>query len=122
MDDKAEAAKTLLKVDKSTLKDKNLLNLYNQLSGKVFEEQSTKLFQEGYTVYNRGKYDNALKLFETSLKMNPANVDAIYFTGRCYDRMADKEKAKEWYNKVINEFGNTQRAVEARRRLNALGV
>lgn len=122
MDDKAKAAESLLKVDKATLKDKNLLNLYNQLSGKIFEEQSTKLFGEGYNVYNRRKYEEALKIFETSLKMNPANVDSIYFTGRCYDRLANKEKAAEWYNKVINEFGNTQRAVEAKRRLNALGV
>ena len=122
MDDKAKAAEALLKVDKKALKDKNLLNLYNQLSAKIFEEQSVKLFQEGYNTYNRGKYEEALKAFATSLKMNPSNVDSIYFTGRCYDRMADKEKAVEWYNKVINEFGNTQRAVEAKRRLRAMGV
>ena len=122
MEDNAKAATALLKVDKAKLKDKNLLNLYNQLSGKIFEEQSTKLFQEGYNAYNRGKYEEALKTFETSLKMNPANVDSVYFTGRCYDRMADKEKAIEWYNKVVNEFENTQRAVEAKRWLNALGA
>ena len=122
MEDNAKAAEALLKVDKTTLKDKNLLNLYNQLSAKVFEEQSAKLFQEGYNTYNRGKYEDALKIFETSLKMNTANVDSVYFTGRCYDRLSDKEKAVEWYNKVINEFGNTQRAVEAKRRLRALGV
>jgi len=122
MEDKAKAAETLLSVDKAGLKDKNLLNLYNQLSAKIFEEQSIKLFQEGYNAYNRGKFEDALKSFETSLKMNPANVDSIYFTGRCYDRMLDKKNAAEWYNKVINEHGNTQRAVEARRRLRALGV
>lgn len=122
MEDNAKAAEALLKVDKTTLKDKNLLNLYNQLSAKVFEGQSAKLFQEGYNTYNRGKYEDALKIFETSLKMNTANVDSVYFTGRCYDRLSDKEKAVEWYNKVINEFGNTQRAVEAKRRLRALGV
>ena len=122
MEDNAKAAEALLKVDKATLKDKNLLNLYNQLSAKVFEEQSAKLFQEGYNTYNRGKYEDALKIFETSLKMNTANVDSVYFMGRCYDRLSDKEKAVEWYNKVINEFGNTQRAVEAKRRLRALGV
>ena len=122
MEDNAKAAEALLKVDKTTLKDKNLLNLYNQLSAKVFEEQSAKLFQEGYNTYNRGKYEDALKIFETSLKMNTANVDSVYFTGRCYDRLSYKEKAVEWYNKVINEFGNTQRAVEAKRRLRALGV
>ena len=122
MEDNAKAATALLKVDKAKLKDKNLLNLYNQLSGKIFEEQSTKLFGEGYNAYNRGKYEEALKTFETSLKMNPANVDSVYFTGRCYDRMSDRDKAIEWYNKVVNEFENTQRAVEARRWLNALGA
>lgn len=122
MEDNAKAAEALLGVDKASLKDKNMLNLYNQLSAKIFVQQSTKLFQEGYNLYNRGKYEEALKVFETSLKMNKENVDSIYFTGRCYDRQADKTKAAEWYNKVINEYGNTQRAVEARRRLRALGV
>ena len=122
MEDNAKAAETLVKVDKASLKDKNMLNLYNQLSAKIFTEQSTRLFQEGYSFYNRGKYEEALKTFETSLKMNKENVDSIYFTARCYDRQGDKTKAVEWYNKVINDFGNTQRAVEAKRRLSALGV
>lgn len=122
MDDKAKAAEVLLGVNKATITNKNMLNLYNQLSAKVFEEQSKKLFQEGFGAYNRGKFEDALKIFETSIKMNPLNVDSIYFTGRCYDRLADKTKAAEWYNKVINEHSNTQRAVEARRRLRALGV
>lgn len=122
MEDKTKAAESLLSVDKAGIKDKNMLNLYNQLSAKVFEEESAKLFQEGFNVYNRGRYEEAMKIFETSLKMNPANVDSIYFTGRCYDRIADKTKAAEWYNRVINEYGDTQRAVEARRRLRALGI
>lgn len=121
MDDKAKAAETLIEVNKASIKDKNMLNLYNQLSSKVFEEQSKKLFAEGYSLYNRGKFEDALKIFDTSLKMNPANVDSIYFTGRCYDRLNDREKAAKWYNNVINEHGNTQRAVEARRRLRAIG-
>lgn len=122
MEDNKKAADALVSVDKSTLKDKNMLNLYNQLSVKVFAEQSTRLFTEGYNLYNKGKYKEALKVLETSLKMNPDNVDSMYFTARCYDRLADKTKAAKWYNKVIDEHGDTQRAVEAKRRLNALGV
>ena len=45
---------------------------------KVFAEQSARLYQEGYTQYSRGKYKEALKAFETSLKMNPENVDSMY--------------------------------------------
>ncbi len=122
MDDQAKTAETLVKVNKTALTDKNMLNLYNQLAAKVFETQSARLFTEGYNVYNRGRYEEAITIFETSLKMNPDNVDSKYFMGRSYDRLANKTKAAEWYNKVINEHGNTQRAVEARRRLTALGV
>lgn len=122
MENNDKAAETLVKVDKATLKDKNMLNLYNQLSAKIFTEQSARLFQEGYSLYSGGKYDEALKSFETSLKMNKKNVDSIYFTARCYDRKGDKTKAAVWYNKVINDFGNTQRAVEAKRMLSVLGV
>jgi len=122
MENNDKAAETLVKVDKATLKDKNMLNLYNQLSAKIFTEQSARLFQEGYSLYSGGKYDEALKSFETSLKMNKKNVDSTYFTARCYDRKGDKTKAAEWYNKVINDFGNTQRAVEAKRMLSVLGV
>ena len=121
MDDKIKSADTLVKVDKSTLKDKNMLNLYNQLSVKVFAEQSTRLYQEGYTQYSRGKYKEALKAFETSLKMNPDNVDSMYFTARSYDRSGDKTKAIEWYNKIVEKHGDTQRAVEAKRMLTLLG-
>ena len=121
MDDKIKSADTLVKVDKSTLKDKNMLNLYNQLSVKVFAEQSARLYQEGYTQYSRGKYKEALKAFETSLKMNPENVDSMYFTARSYDRSGDKTKAIEWYNKIVEKHGDTQRAVEAKRMLTLLG-
>ena len=98
-----------------------MLNLYNQLSVKVFAEQSTRLYQEGYTQYSRGKYKEALKAFETSLKMNPENVDSMYFTARSYDRSGDKTKAIEWYNKIVEKHGDTQRAVEAKRMLTLLG-
>ncbi len=121
MDDNAKAAEALVKVDKSTLKDKNMLNLYNQLSAKVFVEQSTRLYQAGYTLYSRGQYKEALKSFETSLKMNPENVDSMYFTARSYDRLGEKTKAVEWYNKIVEKHGDTQRAVEAKRMLTLLG-
>ena len=80
MENNDKAAETLVKVNKATLKDKNMLNLYNQLSAKIFTEQSARLFQEGYNLYGSGKYDEALKSFETSLKMNKKNVDFLYIS------------------------------------------
>lgn len=122
MEDPVGTAESLLKVDKSKLQDNTMLNLYNQLSSKVFVRQSQRLFGEGYNAYSRGRYEEAIEIFATSLKMNPDNVNSIYFTGRAYDRLQDKVKAAEWYNNVINNYSNTQKAVEARRRLRALGI
>lgn len=122
MNELVKAADSLLKVDKSKLTDKSMINLYNQISQKVFEPQSKQLFTEGYNLYSQGKFSEAIEIFTTSVNMNPRNVDSTYFLGRSYDRLNDRENAIKWYKKVIDEFSNTQRAVEAKNRLKTLGV
>lgn len=119
--DEKNTADTLVKIKKSDLKDKNLINIYNSLSSKVFAEQSEAAFVEGRDLYNKGSYEEALKKLEAALEMNQDNVDAMYFIGRTYDRQGESDKAKEWYNKIINDYGDTARAAEARQRLRNLG-
>ena len=121
MGDEKNTADTLVKIKKSDLKDKNLINIYNSLSSKVFAEQSEAAFVEGRDLYNKGSYEEALKKLEAALEMNQDNVDAMYFIGRTYDRQGESDKAKEWYNKIINDYGDTARAAEARQRLRNLG-
>lgn len=121
MADEKQAAEALVKVDREKIENQDAVNLYNQLSGKLFEEQSNKLFVEGRDLYNKGRFDDALEKLESSVKMNPLNVDSIYFIGRAYDRKGEKEKAREWYEKAVNDFPNTGRAGEAKQKLNRLG-
>ncbi len=120
--DNENTASTLIKVTKTDITNKDALALYNTMAEAVFADQSVALFNQGRDTYNNGKYDDAIKLLRDSLKMDPDNVDSIYFLGRAYDRKGDSKRAEAFYRKVLTDYSNSNRAPEARSRLKALGV
>ncbi|MDY6324698.1 MAG: tetratricopeptide repeat protein [Catonella sp.] len=122
LNDKEKAADTLVKLSKDDITDKSALALYNTIADDVFADRSASLFVEGRDTYNAGKYDEAIKLLKKSLKMNPDNVDSIYFLGRAYDRKGNAKTAAKYYQNLIDNYSNTSRASEAKDRLAALGL
>jgi len=58
---------------------------------------------------------------EKSLSFDENNTDAIYFLGRCYQQKSDVEKAKSYYNKIVDNYPDSKRVSEAKRRLRELG-
>lgn len=119
--DEKLSAEYLIKVDKQKLMEEGSGQLYDSLSQKVFEKQSKENYAEARRWYNKGRFDKALPKFEEAFKMNPQFVDAAYFVGRSYHRLNEKEKAKEWYQKVVEEFPTGPRAPEAAQKLRQLG-
>ena len=117
-----EAALDLVKIDENKLDGDSTKKLYQTIKDTCFEKASEEIYQEGNTLYNKGTdYDGAIALFEQALKLDPQNVDAVYFLGRCYNKKEDYGKAREYYNQVINDFPDeTSRVGEATRRLQAL--
>lgn len=127
-DDKVAAAKKLLKVSEDSLSSDKTKQIYEKIKEDTFEAASDSYFVDGRDSYNgEGKYagqkdyDKAIKLLEKSLQYNEDNTDAMYFLGRCYQQKSDTEKAKEYYNKIINDYASSSRVGEARSRLRELG-
>ncbi len=118
--DKDKAAETLLKVKEGALDNAAAKSLYDFIKNDTFESMSDDLFKEGRNLYNSQKYDEALKKLNKAVEMNPENVDAIYFLGRTYHRLEDKENAIIYYNKVINDFPDSARVAEAKSKLREL--
>lgn len=56
-----------------------------------------------------------------ALEYSPDNTDAMYFLGRCYQQKSEPEKAKEYYNKILEEYSDSPRVGEAQKRLRELG-
>ncbi len=120
-DKKLEAARMLLGVNEAALGD-TAKATYQTIKEDTFEEASAGLWEQGRDTYNAGKYKKARTLLEEALELKPDNVDALYFMGRLFHRRDDKEKAAEYYNKVIDDFPEHARASEARSQLSALGI
>jgi tetratricopeptide (TPR) repeat protein len=120
--DLENAALQMVDVKETALENEKAKAIYNTIKEASFADAAEKLAEEGRATYNKGKYDEALEILEKALTLDPDNVKAIYFTGRVYHRQGDKEKAAEYYNKVINDYPDSGRVSEAKRRLNELGL
>ena len=93
----------------------------------TYATATKKYFEEGRDAYNgtgsysKKDYDKSIKLLEKSLSFDENNTDAIYFLGRCYQQKSDVEKAKSYYNKIVDNYPDSKRVSEAKRRLRELG-
>lgn len=127
-DDKVNAAKSLAKVNEESLSSDKTKELYKNIKKDTFEEASNNYFIQGRDAYNgegdyvgNKDYDKAIQLLEKALKYNEDNTDAMYFLGRCYQQKSEPETAKEYYNKILDEYSDSARVSEAQQRLRELG-
>lgn len=122
------AAKALAKVNSNILESDDAKNTYDKIKKDTFPVVSESYFKQGRDAYNgqgdyagNRDYEKAVKLLEKALEYDEENTDAMYFLGRCYQQQSDSEKAKEYYNKIINDYPQSNRVSEAQRRLRELG-
>lgn len=126
--DKVAAAEKLSKIKKDQLSSDVAQDFYNKVKDETYSEASKTCFEEGRDAYNgegeydgHKDYDKAIELLEKSLSYDEANTDAIYFLGRCYQQQSEADKAKEYYNQIIEDYPDSPRVSEAKRRMRELG-
>lgn len=126
--DKAAAAEKLSKIKKDQLSSDVAQEFYKKVKDETYSEASKAYFEDGRDAYNgegeyagHKDYEKAIELLEKSLTYDKANTDAIYFLGRCYQQQSNAEKAKEYYNQIIEDYPDSTRLNEAKRRMRELG-
>jgi tetratricopeptide (TPR) repeat protein len=115
--DYTKVAGALSKVDVDKLERTEAVNLYNQIKDATYVKASEDLYDDGHDLYSAKKYDEALETLQKAYEFDPDNVNAIYFIGRSYHQKGDTDKAKEYYNILIENYSDTGRADEARDRM-----
>lgn len=118
--DKTGAAEKLVNMKTDKITSKPAIELYNFMKENTFKTVSLELYNEGHNKYSQGKYEEAVELFESSLKMDEKNTDALYFMGRSYQRLGDNINAAEYYNKIVNDYPDSKRVSETKSRINEL--
>lgn len=117
-----QVASMLRLVKEEALNNQTALTLYQTMKNDTFEKVAAELYVQGHDVeYLSGKYEDALNTLLEAYEYNPQDENTVYFIGRTYQRLGDYDKARKYYNKIIKQFSDTSRYIEAKSRLAEIG-
>lgn len=119
--DKENAADKLSNVKESALENSKAKEVYTKIKEDTFPDAADDTAEEGRMTYNKGNYEQAIELLEKALVMDPDNVKSIYFLGRSYHRLGESDTAREYYEKILNDYPDSDRVADATRRIAELG-
>jgi TolA-binding protein len=113
--DTATASEKLKKVEKDDLSDA-AKKLYNSLNSVVQESNISTLYQEGYSLYMSYNYEEAVEALQQVVDVdeNYSDGNAAYYLAQSLRKSGDLESAKPYYQYVIDNHPNTERARTAK--------
>ena len=105
------AGKTLDKVKTKYLSDK-AKTIYDDINGEVQDKYLNQLYKEGYSLYSRGKYKDAIDTLKqiTDEQEDFQDGSAAYYLAQSYRKNGDLKSAKPYYQYVIENYPDTERA------------
>ncbi|MFA9464260.1 MAG: tetratricopeptide repeat protein [Velocimicrobium sp.] len=116
-DDKEKAADMLSNVKEAAIENSKAKQIYNLIKEDTFSKAAEVMAEEGRVTYNSGKYEKAIETLQKAIVMQPENVKAMYFLGRSYHRLGKYDKAREYYEMIINNYPDSDRVADATRRI-----
>ncbi len=90
-----EKINELLTIDQGNIDAKKYLDLVNSKLEKISSVQENEILQKGVTLYNAGKYREALKYFESILLSDPERQDAKNYAENCRSRLTAAEQKEK---------------------------
>ena len=114
-----ESADKLYTVGKDSLQQEAQAE-YESLKANVYPKAADQLYRQGYNAYQKKTYSEAQELLEKSYlyaKDQYFSDNALFIIGRIYEDQGDTEKAKQYYESVIEKHPGTDSAYNAQSRL-----
>ncbi|MGN0343234.1 MAG: tetratricopeptide repeat protein [Roseburia sp.] len=117
-EDNIAAGEALATVNPEHLSDE-AKSIYDDLSGTVNSQYVQTLYDDAATAYNARNYEAAAAGFEkvAAIDENYENGDVLYFLAQCYRNLGQNEDAITYYQKVVDQYPNTQHAANAQQYL-----
>ncbi|MBR1759376.1 MAG: tetratricopeptide repeat protein [Lachnospiraceae bacterium] len=121
-EDNETVVRTLLNVNINLVDNETAKSMYNTLLRRTRNSVVNSWMKQGIEEeYNQGAFKTALATFQKVLELDPENTKAIFYVGRAYHRLGEKELAAEYYQKIINEYPDCSEVEAAKRRLDEIG-
>ncbi len=117
------AAACIFEIDETKVLPEQI-DTYNSLKKTIYPLASKSYYDTGITKYGQGKYEEAIDDFELSYRYGGTDKDyypnSLFYIGRCYEGLGNNTKAKEYYQKIIDEYPNNDTVYSAKSRLNSI--
>lgn len=119
-EDITTAGKALDKVNTKYLSSKAKA-IYKDLNGVVQEQYLAQLYKDGYQAYQYGKFKEAIELLKEVVDEQEDYNDgsAAYYLAQSYRKDGNIESAKPYYQYVIDNYPETERARTSQNYVNA---
>ncbi len=94
--------------------------LYISLKDEIYHRAAKSLYEEGYRQYKSGDFITSKSNFEKALVYNPDDNTlrkSFYYLGCVEKEMANEEKAKYYFDKIIKDYPQTTEAYWAQNQL-----
>ena len=114
------AGATLEAVDKTQLSE-SAINMYNTLWTNISEDYYKALYDAGYSSYSAENYEDAINKLLRVVTYNQAYKDgnAAYYLAQSYRKSGNIEAARPYYQFVIDNYPNSEKATTAKNYVNA---
>jgi tetratricopeptide (TPR) repeat protein len=114
------AAGTNLEVVDTELLTDSAKDVYNTIWEGVSVTYFAELYDNGYNSYAAGNYEEAIISLLSVVNRDKDYKDgnAIYYLAQAYNRSGDMESARPYYQYIIDNYPNTEKATTAKNYLN----
>lgn len=120
----AEIAESLDNIDNDTLNktSESFVRVYEKLLSKVGGDVGSTYYDSGIKAYQNESYEDAIADLTKAYSYDNTNGDALYNLGNAYRKYGDIIQAIDTYQKVIEQFPDTEMATRSQQYINELNV
>ena len=114
-------ADTLLQVNRDQLGDQGKA-LYDELTDSIFPNACSRKLSSASDSIDSEDYDSAIEELLKVIKMDEGYNDAqaLYLLAQAYEANGDTDNAKKYYQKIVDEYSDSQYDSDASDKLDAL--
>lgn len=108
------ACEAVAQIDISLVNSTEARNVYNTLRNDYFIQSAADLYTEGFEYYGDSDYSRAVVALERSYLLNPDVVETVYYLAISYNELKNTDKAKEYYQIIVDNFSDSWYVNDAR--------
>ena len=112
--DLAGAAKSFAGAAFDLIEDQEIQSIVENIRQDMSANVYQTLVDAGVQLWNGGKKTEAMDYFQSSLTIRPDNPEALFYVGRLYQDAGDMDNANTMFDKIVNEFPDSDYVDRAR--------